>query len=85
METVYDWLTMAIFTGLVVLFLHRSTLDNPPDTIWHYMPPSIACAVANYLGNKGYDVVAYAILIAIGAYVILILNFRFPVDRNGQS
>jgi len=84
METVYDWLTMAIFSGLVVLFLQRSTLETPPDTIWHYMPPSIACAVANYLGNKGYEWASYAILIGIGAYIIVILNVRFPVDRNGQ-
>ena len=52
METVYDWITVAIFGGLVVLFLHRSVQPgDPQDTILHYLPPAVGCAVANWLGN----------------------------------
>ena len=28
METVYDWVTVAIFAGLVVLFMQRSMSDQ---------------------------------------------------------
>ena len=78
METIYDWVSMIVFAGLIILFLQRSTMDDPPDTIWHYMPPSIGCAVANYAGNQGYGVVAAAILIAIGAYLIFVLKVKLP-------
>ena len=44
-ETVYDWITVAIFGGLVVLFLHRSVQPGEPqDTILHYLPPAVGCA-----------------------------------------
>ena len=47
METVYDWITVAIFGGLVVLFLHRSVQPGEPqDTILHYLPLAVGCAVA---------------------------------------
>lgn len=82
METIYDWLTMIVFAGLIVLFLQRSTLDEPPDTIWHYLPPSVGCAVANYLGNEGYGIAAYAVLVAVGAYLILVLKLNFPGTGN---
>ena len=55
METVYDWVTILGFAGLVTLFLQRSSLENPPDTIWHYLPPAIGAAMTNYFGNEGMD------------------------------
>ncbi|MEO1967196.1 MAG: XrtV sorting system accessory protein [Sphingomonadaceae bacterium] len=76
METVYDWITVLGFAGLVTLFLQRSSLENPPDTIWHYLPPAIGAAVTNYFGNEGNHVVAIAVGIASIAYVILVLKPR---------
>lgn len=53
METVYDWVTVAIFAGLIVLFLQRSSgAGEPQDSIWQYLIASVGCAVANYLGNQ---------------------------------
>jgi len=53
METVYDWVTVAIFAGLIVLFLQRSSgTGEPQDSIWQYLIASVGCAVANYLGNQ---------------------------------
>jgi hypothetical protein len=50
---VYDWVTVAIFAGLIVLFLQRSSGENEPqDSIWQYLAASVGCAVANYLGNN---------------------------------
>jgi ABC-type Na+ efflux pump permease subunit len=82
METIYDWLTMAVFAGLIVLFLHRSTADEPVDTIWHYIPPSIACACSNYLGNKGLGIVAILLLVGVAAYVVYVLKLRLPTDTR---
>ena len=79
METVYDWITVAIFGGLVVLFLHRSVGEKEPDdTIWHYLPPAVGCAVANYVGNKvdppyGGPISA-AIVVAVLIYIVLVLK-----------
>lgn len=74
MQTIYDWLTMAAFAGLIVLFLQRSNMDEPPDKIWQYLPPAVCCAAANYFGNEGYTVVAFGILVAAAAYVHLVLK-----------
>ena len=48
METVYDWVTLAIFAGLVVLFLQRSTGDQPEKdaSLLYYLGAGVACAAA---------------------------------------
>lgn len=74
METVYDWVTILGFAGLVTLFLQRSSLESPPDTIWHYLPPSIGAAACNYFGNEEQHVVAIAIGLATIAYVFIVLK-----------
>lgn len=81
MQTIYDWVTVAIFGALIVLFLHRSTAqEEPKDNIFQYLPACIGCALANYVGNQGYGAVAFAIVVAVLAYVIVVLkpfNLRF--------
>lgn len=75
METIYDWITVAIFGGLVVLFLHRSVQPGEPqDTILHYLPPSVGCAVANYVGNEGEGLISFLIVAAVLIYVALVLK-----------
>lgn len=75
METVYDWITIAIFGGLVVLFLQRSVAETEPqDTILHYLPPAIGCAVANYVGNQGQGPLSAVIVVAVLAYILLVLK-----------
>lgn len=85
MSTIYDWVTLAMFAGLIVLFLERSSHDEPPDTIWHYLPPSVGCALANYCGNKGWDVVAIALIAGVAAYVYFVLKPRFPGGRDTRN
>jgi len=81
METVYDWITVAIFGGMVVLFLHRSTQDEPPkDTIVQYLPPAVGCAAANYVGNHGQGPLSAVIVVGVLIYIALVLkpfNLRF--------
>ena len=83
MSTIYDWVSIGIFAGLIVLFLQRSTDEGPEvDSIWHYLPPSIGCAVANYFGNEGKDMAALAVLAATLGFVWLVLK-PFVARRDG--
>ena len=78
METVYDWVTVAIFAGLVVLFVQRSTSEEPApehDSLLFYLGAALGCAVANYLGNKGLHLLAIPLIVAT---IIFILYYLRP-------
>ncbi|MES2256669.1 MAG: XrtV sorting system accessory protein [Pseudomonadota bacterium] len=75
MQTIFDWVTMAVFSGLVVLFLNRSMApEEKQDNIYHYAPPALGCAIANYLGNHDQRVVAIALTIAVVGYILFFLH-----------
>jgi hypothetical protein len=75
LETIYDWLSVAVFGVLVVLFLHRSAQDREPtDTIYHYIPPAVGCAVANYVGNHGQGPLSIVMMVGILIYIVLVLK-----------
>lgn len=78
METVWDWLTVFGFAGLVTLLLQRSSEEEPRDKLWQYAPPAVACAVANYVGNEGMSAVAVLILVAAVAYTFTVLKVQLP-------
>jgi hypothetical protein len=84
METVYDWVTLAIFAGLIVLFLQRSTADRPEKdvSLFYYLGAGAGCAVANYLGNHDQGLVAWLLLAATIAFIIYFLK---PFQRPSQS
>jgi hypothetical protein len=80
-KTVYDVLTMAIFAGLVILFLQRSTAAEPRDHMYQYAPPAIGCAIANYVGNQAVErsndslaFLAVAIILAVVGYILYVLK-----------
>jgi hypothetical protein len=85
MSTVYDWVTVAIFAGLIVLFLQRSsTPGEPQDSLWQYLVASVGCALTNYFGNQavkhegGVDYldhgIAIAVLIGTLAFIWIVLK-----------
>ena len=76
MTTVYDWTTMIVFAGLVVLFLQRSQ-GEARDQLWQYLVAAVGCAGTNYLGNEGYDLVAIALGGATLAFIFVVLR---PLD-----
>ncbi|WP_242154169.1 XrtV sorting system accessory protein [Sphingomonas sp. BAUL-RG-20F-R05-02] len=80
MQTVYDWITIAVFAGLIVLFLQRSTADVATDRLWQYLPPACGCAFANWLGNKGEELPAIAVLMLVLVYIFYVLK-PFPSKR----
>lgn len=85
METVYDWLTVAIFAGLVVLFLQRSSAPTPVDSIWQYLGAAVGCALANWFGNeaiKGAGMLYHgAAVVTIAATLVYIYLVLKPLDR----
>lgn len=86
METIYDWVTVAIFAGLVVLFMQRSTGEaEPGDSILEYIGASIGCAVANYFGNRAvhgdgliFHIIAVALLTGTIVYIHVVLR---PLEK----
>lgn len=75
MNTIYDLLTMALFAGLVVLFLQRSASETTPDDhLYLYAPPAIGLAAANWCGNHEQNFLAVALMLGVVAYVILVLK-----------
>jgi hypothetical protein len=79
MQTIFDWLTVLTFAGLAVLYLQRSSMEEPQDRIWHYLPPAVGCALVNYLGNEGYSVIAALGLVAVLAYIYYVLKPRVGI------
>jgi len=69
MQTVYDWITLGIFAGLIVLFLQRSTAEAPSDRLLHYLIAGAGCAGVNYLGNEGMHLPAIVGLIGVLAFI----------------
>ena len=84
MDTIYDWLSLAIFAGLIVLFLQRSTSERADNdvSLLYYLGAGVGCAVANYFGNKGQDVIAILLLIATVAFIAY---FMKPFQRPSSS
>jgi hypothetical protein len=69
-QTPYDWITVAIFAGLVALFLHRSVdVEEPRDHLWQYLLAAGGCALTNWLGNADRHLLAVAALIATLAFI----------------
>ncbi|MGF7146648.1 hypothetical protein FHS96_000257 [Sphingomonas zeicaulis] len=75
MKTFYDFLSLALFAGLIVLFLQRSVGDSEDrHPIWAYLVPAVGCAAVNYAGNEGYTLVAIGLLVLVIAYVLVVLR-----------
>jgi len=74
METIYDWVTVAIFAGLVVLFLERSRSGDDSDPMYNYLIAAGGCALGNYLGNEGMHVLAIAVIAATLGFIYYVLK-----------
>lgn len=80
MKTSYDFVTVAVFAAIVLIFLQRSV--SPPakaDPMWHYLAASIGCAVSNFLGNEGFDLAAITLLLLVVGFVLVVIR---PFQRG---
>lgn len=84
MDTIYDWISVAVFAGLIVLFLQRSTSDRSDKdvSLLYYLAAGVGCAAVNYLGNHGQDIIAVAVLAATVGFIIYFLK---PFKRSQNS
>ena len=62
MSTVYDWVTVLIFIGLLALYFLRHARNDVP--LGRYIIAAVGCAGANYLGNNSYHVMALGVIAA---------------------
>lgn len=76
METIYDWVSLGIFAGLIVLFLQRSTGDRTDKdaSLLYYLGAGVGCAAANYFGNKGQDLIAILLIAGTIAFIAFFLK-----------
>lgn len=74
METIYDWVTIALFAGLIVLFLQRSAAEVQTDRMIDYLPPALCCALGNYLGNHEQHVLAIITIAIAPIYTWFVLK-----------
>lgn len=76
METLFDFVTVACFLGLVgAYFLFTA---QRPRTLLHLLLSGIAFAVANQLGNAGYGAFAVILIIAGIGYAVMIARAEKP-------
>jgi hypothetical protein len=72
MHTIYDFLTVAFFLGLVVSFFLFT--DRHPKTLGSLLVSAIAFAVGNQLGNAGSNMLALAMIGAGTGYGYLVIR-----------
>ncbi len=81
MQTIFDYLTIFIFAGLIVIFLQRSVgEEREDDPMWRYLVAALGCAVANFLGNQGYAIPAVVVIVGTVAFIVHAIKpfSRFP-------
>ena len=70
--TLFDFVTVACFLGMAGAFF--SLTARQPRTLLHLLLAGIAFAVANQLGNAGYDLLGSILIIAGIGYAIIIIR-----------
>jgi len=75
-DTVYDWVCLGIFAGLIVLFLERSMKPAAEggDSLLIYLVAGVLCAVANYFGNHGQNAIAIAMILGTIGFIFYFLK-----------
>ena len=72
MTTAFDFLTVACFAGLVVVYF--SSPERDARTLMHLSVSAIAFAVANQVGNSGFTLFALVLVVAGAGYAALVVK-----------
>jgi len=72
METAFDFLTVACFAGLVIVFFQFTKRDT--RTLMQLMIAGAAFAIANQLGNAGLPIFALILIVVGAGYAALVVQ-----------
>lgn len=83
MSSIYDWVSLAIFAGLVVLFLQRATADRAEEdvSLFYYLGAAVGCGAGDYLGNHDQSLLAILVLAATVGFILFYLK-PFKLNRS---
>jgi hypothetical protein len=70
--TLFDFVTVACFLAMAGAFFMLTA--RQPRTLLHMLLAGIAFAVANQLGNAGYDLLGSILIIAGIGYAVIIVR-----------
>jgi hypothetical protein len=56
--------------------------DDHQDSMLAYLAGAAMCALANYLGNEGHDLLASLLIVANLAFIVLVLK---PIELPRRS
>ena len=72
MTTLFDFLTVGCFIGLVIGFFQLTERDL--RTLLHLLLSGIAFAIANQVGNAGSNLLAFVLIGAGVGYAVLVIQ-----------
>ena len=75
METAFDFLTVACFAGLVIVYFQFTKRDT--RTLMHLMISGAAFAIANQMGNTGLPIFALILIVAGAGYAALVVKKEY--------
>lgn len=78
METIFDFLSVALFMAAVGLFFLRFRHENPP--LAPYLLVCLVAAVGNWLGNNDSPMAAIALLTAGSFFVLHLASQPYQDD-----
>jgi hypothetical protein len=72
MITVFDFLAVACFCGLVIAFFQFT--DRDVRSLLHLLVPGLAFALGNQIGNAGMPFLALVLMVAGAGYAVLVIQ-----------
>ena len=72
MVTLFDYATVACFLGMAGAYFMLTA--RQPRTLLHLLLAGISFAVANQLGNAGYDLLGSILIVAGIGYAIIVIR-----------
>lgn len=80
MNTIFDWISLLLFSGVIFAFYIRSSNHNliSFSNFIPYAFMSLGCAAFNYLGNNGQPVLASLLLAG------LLIAIFFEIRRGAK-